>query len=62
MPSQADSCLMYRNDEDGLCIVLMYVDHNLVIGNKTTIQKTVEQLKKEFNVMVKEDTSNYLGC
>ena len=62
MPSQADPCLMYRNDEDGLCIVLMYVDDNLVIGNETTIQKTVEQLKKEFNVTVKEDTSDYLGC
>jgi len=62
MPSQADPCLMYRNDEDGLCIILMYVDDNLVIGNETTIWKTVEQLKKEFNVMVKEDTSDYLGC
>ena len=28
MPSQADTCLMYRNDEDGLCIFLMYVDDN----------------------------------
>ena len=37
MPSQADPCLMYRYDEDGLCIVLMYVDDNLVIGNKTKI-------------------------
>jgi len=40
----------------------MYVDDNLVIDNKTTIQKTVEQLKNEFNVMVKEETSDYLGC
>ena len=39
----------------------MYVDDNLVIVNETTIQKTVEQLKKEFNVTVKEDTSDYLG-
>jgi len=62
MPSQADPCLMYGNDEDGLCIDLMYVDDNLVIGNETTIQKTVKQLKKEFNVTVKEDTSDYLGC
>jgi len=60
MPSQADPCLMYRNDEDGLCIVLLYVDDNLVIGNKTTIWKTVVKLKKEFNVMVKEDKSDYL--
>ena len=34
--NEADPCLMYRNDEDGLCIVLMYVDDNLVIGNETT--------------------------
>jgi len=40
----------------------MYVDDNLVIDNKTTIQKTVEQLKNEFNVMVKEETRDYLGC
>jgi len=53
---------MYRNDEDGLCIVFMYVDDNLVIGNKTTIRNTVEQLKKEFNMTVQEDTSDYLGC
>jgi len=37
MPSQAVSYLMYRNNEDGLCIVLMFVDDNLVIGNETTI-------------------------
>ena len=53
---------MYRNVEDGLCIVLMYVHDNLVIGNETTIRKTVKQLKKEFNVTVKEDTGDYLGC
>ena len=40
----------------------MYVDYNLLIGNKTTIRKTVKQLKKEFNVTVKEDTGDYLGC
>ena len=62
MPSQADPCLMYRNNEDGLCIVLIYVDDNIVIGNQTTIWKMVEKLKKEFKVMVKEDTTDYLGC
>ena len=40
----------------------MYVDDNLVLGNETTIGKMVKQLKKEFNVTVKEYTSNYLGC
>jgi len=42
VPSQADPCLMYRNDEDGLCIVLMYVDDNLVIA-------TIQQFRRQSN-------------
>ena len=29
-PCESDPCLMYRIDEEGLCIILMYVDDNLI--------------------------------
>jgi len=38
-PCESDPCLMYRIDEKGLCIILMYVDDNLIVGSRKAIDK-----------------------
>ena len=36
---ESDPCLMYRIDEEGLCIILMYMDNNLIVGSRKAIDK-----------------------
>ena len=54
--------LMYRINENGLCIILMYVDDNLIIGRDTAIEQATEEIKKVFNVKISPEASEYLGC
>jgi len=51
-PCESDSCLMYRINETGLCIILMYVDDNLIIVSDMAIDQVTEEIKKFFNVTV----------
>ena len=60
--SVADPCLLYRKDEKGICIVVMYVDDMLLVGNEESIQNVSEELEKVFNITVEEEMTDYLGC
>jgi len=53
---------MYRINENGLCIILMYVDDNLIIGRDTAIEQATEEIKKVFNVTISPEATEYLGC
>jgi len=41
-PCESDPCLMYRVNENGLCIILMYIDDNLIIGSN----KEIDQVRR----------------
>jgi len=49
---ESDPCLMYRVNENGLCIILMYVDDNLIVGSNKAIDQVTEEIKNVFNVTV----------
>ena len=34
----ADPCLLYEDDKSGTCVIIIYVDDMLVIGNKNIIE------------------------
>ena len=53
---------MYRIDEEGLCIILMYVDNNLIVGSRKAIDKATNEIKAIFSVMVSPIATEYLGC
>jgi len=53
---------MYRVNENGLCIILMYVDDNLIIGSNKAIDQVTEEIKNVFNVTVSPEATEYLGC
>jgi len=38
-PCESDPCLMYRIDEEGMCIILMYVDDNLIVGSRRQLTR-----------------------
>jgi hypothetical protein len=59
----ADPCLFMRNDEDGICIILCYVDDNLVIGKRKAIDKLFKQLDESILTYTVEDKLvDYLSC
>ncbi|KAL7574348.1 hypothetical protein ACA910_008452 [Epithemia clementina (nom. ined.)] len=60
--SKADPCLLYQNDENGVCIVIMYVDDILVVGNKNALEDLKKSFEKVFTVKVDPDLKDYLGC
>jgi len=37
---------MYRIDEEGLCNILMYVDDNLIVGNRKAINEATNKSSK----------------
>ncbi|KAL7571065.1 hypothetical protein ACA910_003779 [Epithemia clementina (nom. ined.)] len=60
--SKADPCLLYRKDENGICIVIMYVDDILVVGNKNALEDLKNSFEKVFTVKIDPDLKDYLGC
>jgi len=41
---ESDPCLMYRVNENGLCIILMHVDDNLIIESNKPIDQVTEEI------------------
>jgi hypothetical protein len=60
--SKVDPCLLYRKDERGICIVLIYVDDNYVCGSQEAIQSVADGLKAAGYGLKIEDANDYLGC
>jgi len=61
-PCESDPCLMYRVNKNGLCIILMYVGDNLIVGSKIAIDQATDEIKKVFNVTISPEATEYLGC
>ena len=60
--SPADPCMLYKQKELGICIIIMYVDDMLIIGKKEQIQEFTNKLHKEFSVKIRHNLADYLGC
>jgi len=53
---------MYRIDGEGICIIVMYVDDNLIVGSKKAIDNATKKIKEVFSVTVSPIATEYLGC
>ena len=60
--SPADPCMLFKENELGVCIIIMYVDDMLVIGKKEQIQDFSSKIQKEFSVKIHHNLTDYLGC
>ena len=60
--SEADPCMLYREDERGVCIIIVYIDDMLIIGKEE--EEAMDAAIKVFqcHFQVKDPTSleNYL--
>ena len=58
-----DPCLFYRETEKGKVYFGLYVDENLLIGDPSAIQETIQELKEKGLVLKVDDNLNdYLSC
>ena len=60
--SSADPCMLFKENNLGICIIIMYVDDMLIIGKKEQIQEFATMIQKEFAVKIQHNLANYLGC
>ena len=60
--SQADPCLLYRKNQNGTCIIIMYVDDMLIIGDDDAVEETTKEISENFLVKVEDNLADYLGC
>ena len=60
--SPADPCMLFKENELGICIIIMYVDDMLIIRKKEQIQDFASKIQKEFSVKIQHNLADYLGC
>ena len=60
--SPADPCMLFKENELVVCIIIMYVDDMLIIGKKEQIQDFSSKIQKEFSVKIQHILTDYLGC
>ena len=60
--SPADPCMLFKEKNLGICIIIMYVDDMLIIGKRKQIQEFATMIQKEFSVKIQHNLADYLGC
>ena len=60
--SPADPCMLFKQNELGICIIIVYVDDMLIIGKKEQIHEFTTKIQKEFSVKIQHNLADYLGC
>ena len=53
--SPADPCMLFKENELGVCIIIMYVDDMLIIGKNEQIQDFASKIQKEFSVKIQHN-------
>ena len=59
--SKADPCLLYKEDERGVCIIIIYIDDMLIIGQEEAIDYAIRVLQGYFQVKDSTSLEDYLG-
>ena len=47
---EADPCMLYKEDERGVCIMIIYIDDKLIIGKEEAIDAAIKVLQGYFQV------------
>ena len=59
--SKADPCMLYREDERGICIIIIYIDDMLIICKEEAIDAVIKVLQGHFQVKDLTSLEDYLG-
>ena len=60
--SPADPCMLFKENEVGVCIIIMYVDDMLIIGKNGTDTRFCLQNTERVSVKIQHNLTDYLGC
>ena len=52
--SEADPCMLYKENEKGVCIIIIYIDDMLIIGKEEAIDDAIKVLQGHFQVMIQQ--------
>ena len=60
---RSDPCLFYRKNDNGIVIVLTYVDDNLCIGNGNALKQMLEEIPRHgLQITIEDKLTDYLSC
>ena len=59
---EVDPCLIFRKNEYGILILILYIDDCLLTGDTPAIESGINDITKMFNVTVTKKVEEYLGC
>ena len=59
--SEAVPCMLYKEDEKGVCIIIIYIDDMLIIGKEEAIDDAIKVLQGHFQVKDPTSLEDYLG-
>ena len=59
--SEADPCMLYKEDEKVVCIIIIYIDDMLIIGEEEAIDDVIRVLQGHFQVKDPMSLEDYLG-
>ena len=59
--SEADPCMLYKEDEQGVCIITIYIDDMLIIGKEEAIDDAIRVLQGHFQVKDPTSLEDYSG-
>jgi hypothetical protein len=62
MWSTADPCLYHKWGEEGLVLIVSWIDDNLIIGSKKVVEKTKKDIMERFDCKDCGDIEEYMGC
>ena len=44
--SEADPCLVYKEDQEGVCLMLIYIDDMLIVGKREAVSEAIQVLQQ----------------
>ena len=59
--SEADPCILYKEDEKGVCIIIIFIDDTLIINKEEAIDAAIKVLQGHFQVKDPTCLEDYLG-
>ena len=59
--SEADPCMLYKEDKKGICIIIINIDDMLIIGKEEAIDDAIRVLHGHFQVEDPMSLEDYLG-
>ena len=59
--SEADPCMLYKEDEKGVCIIIIYIDDMLIIGKEEAIDYAIKLLQGHYQVKDPTSVEDYVG-